>query len=93
MLAPAVAERLGDQVLVANGTIGTRTPARRPISAANIPPALTMTSASILPYCVSTARTRPRSTSIPETRVCVKTRVPPARAPSISAVVSSDGSR
>ncbi len=41
------------------GIIGTRTPAIRPISAANIPPALTTTSASIRPLSVSTARARP----------------------------------
>ena len=36
----------------ANGTTGTRTPASRPSSAANIPPALTTISASISPHSV-----------------------------------------
>ncbi len=67
------------------GTIGTRTPAIRPISAANMPPALTTTSASIGPHSVWTPRTRPSSTSMPVTRVWVKIRTPPARAPSASA--------
>ena len=49
----------------ANGTIGTRTPASRPSSAANIPPALTTISASTSPHCVCTPLTRPPATSIP----------------------------
>ena len=57
----------------------------RPISAANIPPALTTTSASIGPHSVCTPRTRPASTSMAVTRVCVKIRQPPSRAPSASA--------
>src|SRR6478672_9721847 len=62
------------------GTTGTRTPASRPSSAANIPPALTTTSASIAPCSVSTPVTRPSVTPIPVTRVWVKIRAPPARA-------------
>ena len=69
----------------ANGTTGIRTPASRPISAANMPPALTTTSASMSPRSVRTRCTRPRCTSIPVTRVPVKMRQPPRRAPSASA--------
>ena len=52
------------------GTIGTFTPASAPISFANMPPALTTTSASISPLSVTTPVTRPRSTGIAVTRVC-----------------------
>ena len=74
------------------GTIGTVTPASRPSSAANIPPALTTTSASISPLSVTTPVTRPRSTGIAVTRVLVAISAPPRRAPSASANVSCDGS-
>ena len=67
------------------GTSGTRTPAIRPISAANMPPALTTTSASMWPRSVSTPRTRPPSTSIAVTRVLVWMSQPASRAPSASA--------
>ena len=73
------------KVARAKGTTGTRTPARRPSSAANIPPALTTTSASIGPQVVCTPRTRPSRTSMASTRVWVKIRAPPARAPSARA--------
>ena len=70
------------------GTIGMRTPASRPSSAENMPPAITIASASMSPRSV---RTRPGS--MPVTRVFVKMRAPPSRAPSASAKVSCDGSR
>ena len=57
----------------------------RPISAANMPPASTTTSAAMSPRSVRTPRTRPSFTSIPVTRVSVKIRQPPRRAPSASA--------
>ena len=76
----------------ANGITGTVTPASRPSSAANIPPALTTTGVSIEPLSVSTPVMRPRSTPIPVTRVLVATSAPPRRAPSASAKVSWDGS-
>ena len=78
------------------GTIGTRTPASRPISAANMPPALTTTSASMSPHSVSTPRTRPVATSIPVTRVWVKIRQPPSRArrrPARRSAATDRGSR
>ena len=65
------------------GTTGMRTPASRPSSAENIPPAITTTSASMSPRSV---RTRPGS--IPVTLVFVKMATPPSRAPSASANVS-----
>ena len=67
------------------GTIGIRTPAIRPISAANIPPALTTTSHSMSPRSVRTPVTAPSRTSIPVTRVLVWIAQPPLRAPSASA--------
>ena len=70
------------------GTTGMRTPASRPSSAENMPPAITIASASMSPRSV---RTRPGS--MPVTRVFVKMRAPPSRAPSASANVSCDGSR
>ena len=74
------------------GTIGTVTPAMAPISAANMPPALTTTSVAIEPLSVSTPVTRPRSTPIPVTRVLVWSSAPWRRAPSASANVSWLGS-
>jgi hypothetical protein len=74
------------------GTMGTVTPAMRPISPANMPPAFTTTSQAIGPADVCTPRTRPRSTSIPVTRVPVMTSTPRDRAPAARASVSSDGS-
>ena len=74
------------------GTIGTVTPASRPSSAANIPPALTTISVSISPLSVSTASTRPLRTRIERTRVDVFTSAPPRLAPSASANVSCEGS-
>ena len=62
------------------GTTGTRTPTIRPISAANIPPQFTTTSHAIVPWSVTTRRTRPRSCSTRSTRVCVRTWTPSARA-------------
>ena len=47
------------------GTTGTITPANLPSSPANIPPALTTTSASTGPLSVSTPVTRPFSTPMP----------------------------
>ena len=67
------------------GMIGTRTPASRPISAANMPAALTTTSHSMSPCSVRTPVTAPRSTSMPVTRVLVSSVQPPRRAPSASA--------
>ena len=67
------------------GTIGMRTPASRPISAANMPPALTTTSHSMSPRSVRTPVTAPSLTSMPVTRVLVRTRQPPRRAPSAMA--------
>ena len=67
------------------GTTGTRTPAIRPISAANMPAALTTISHSTSPRSVAHARTAPPRTSIPVTRVFVRIRQPPRRAPSASA--------
>ena len=74
------------------GITGTTTPASRPISAANIPPASTTTSVSIDPRSVWTPVTRPRSTPIPVTRVDVAISAPWRRAPSASAKVSWLGS-
>ena len=65
------------------GTTGMRTPASRPSSAENMPPAITTTSASMSPRSV---RTRPGS--MPVTRVLVKIWAPPSRAPSARASVS-----
>ena len=74
------------------GMIGTVTPASRPISPANIPPAFTTTSVSIEPLSVSTPTTRPRSSPIPVTRVFVLISAPRRLAPSASANVSWLGS-
>ncbi len=74
------------------GISGTFTPASAPSSCANIPPALTTTSASIRPLSVTTPSTRPRSTGISVTRVFVRISAPPRRAPSASAKVSCEGS-
>ncbi len=53
------------------GTSGIRTPASRPISAANIPPQLTTTSQSMSPRSVRHAASPGRAaTSMPVTRVC-----------------------
>jgi hypothetical protein len=72
--------------------IGTVTPARRPMSPANMPPALTTISVSIEPLSVSTPTTRPPSSPIPVTRVFVLISAPRRRAPSASAKVSWLGS-
>ena len=64
------------------GTTGIRTPASRPTSAENIPAAITTLSASMSPRAVRTRVTRPRSESIPVTRVPVWIVTPPRRAPS-----------
>ena len=78
------------------GMIGTVTPASRPISGANIPPALTTTSARISvrsPACSTvTPVTRPRSVPMATTRVLVRIRAPFWRAPAASALASPDGS-
>ena len=79
------------------GMIGIVTPASRPISGANIPPALTTTSAAIVSREPSrsssvTPVARPRSTPTPTTRVCVRTVTPFWRAPAASAIASPDGS-
>ena len=63
-------------------------PASAPISPANIPPALTTISVSIVPRSVSTPVTLPRSVRIAVTRVRVLTSAPRRRAPSASANVS-----
>ena len=57
-----------------------RTPASRPISAANIPPQLTTISHSTSPRSVRTPLTRPPSVAMPTTRVCWTMRTPFARA-------------
>ena len=62
------------------GTSGMRTSSIRPISAANIPPQLTTVSQSMLPRSVCTRVTRPRSASMPVTRVCGWTCTPFCRA-------------
>ncbi len=76
--------------------IGTVTPASRPISGANIPPALTTTSARISlrsPLCSTvTPVTRPRSTPMPTTRVWGRIVAPRDRAPAASAWARPDGS-
>ncbi len=79
------------------GMIGTVIPASRPISGANIPPALTTTSAAIVwrdpsRSSTSTPVTRPRSTPIPTTRVWVRIVTPFWRAPAAMAMASPDGS-
>ena len=74
------------------GMIGTLTPARAPISFANMPPALITIPVSIMPLSVSTPVTSPRSTAIPVTRVLVLTSAPRRRAPSARANVSWLGS-
>src|SRR6185312_5400695 len=74
------------------GMSGIRTPAIRPISAANIPPQLTTISQAISPLSVCTRRTRPSSTSMPTTRVRCAIRTPPALARFARALHSCDGS-
>ena len=78
------------------GMIGTVIPAIAPISAANIPPASTTTSARISdrsPRCSTvTPVTRPRSTPTSTTRVCCRIVAPRCRAPAASACASPDGS-
>ena len=70
--------------------IGTVTPTIRPISGANMPPALTTMSARISrrsPLCSTvTPVTRPRSVPIATTRVCGRICAPRARAPAASAL-------
>ena len=84
------------------GTIGTSTPASRPISWANMPPALTTTSHSMRagPAAVATSTwvTRRRSdrsltvaTPMPVTLVPVAISTPAARAPAARAIVRSLG--
>ena len=76
--------------------MGTLMPARRPISGAKMPPALTTTSARMVlrspPCSTSTPVTRPFSTPMASTRVWVRTEAPPARAPAARASASPDGS-
>ena len=77
--------------------IGIVTPASRPISGANMPPALTTISVAIVwgepsRSLSSTPVTRPRSTLIPTTRVWVLIATPFWRAPAASAIASPDGS-
>ena len=60
------------------GTIGMRTPASRPISAANIPPQLTTTSHSMSPRSVRTAAHPSAAHVDPVTRVCRGSATPPA---------------
>ena len=77
--------------------IGIVTPTIRPISGANMPPALTTTSAAMdsrepSRSSTSTPVTRPRSTPMPVTRVCVRIVTPRLRAPAASAWASPDGS-
>ncbi len=67
------------------GTIGTRTPARRAISAANMPPQSTTTSHSTSPRSVRTPVTRPSCVVIAVTRVRCAIVTPPARADAASA--------
>ncbi len=78
------------------GMIGRVMPARRPISGAYIPPALTTTSASIVdrspPCSTSTPVTRPSRTPIPTTRWWLRILAPRARAPAASAKARFDGS-
>ena len=78
------------------GTIGTSTPASRPISGANMPPAFTTTSAAIdrswPSLTTRTPRTRPARTSIPTTRLWVSIRTPRLRAPAAIAWARPDGS-
>jgi hypothetical protein len=62
------------------GTIGIRTPAIRPSSAANMPPQLTTISQSMSPWSVRTLVTLPPATSRPSTRVRVRIRAPPSLA-------------
>ena len=74
------------------GMSGTVTPTMRPISGANIPPALITSSVSMSPLSVITRRTRPSRTSMPVTRVSSQISAPRRRAPSMSANVSWLGS-
>ncbi len=73
-------------------TSGTFTPAIRPMSGANMPPALTTSSVSIAPLSVTTRLTRPPNDSMAETRVPSQISAPRLRAPSTSANVSWLGS-
>ena len=66
------------------GTIGTRTPAIRPISAAKMPPQFTTISASMSPRSVLTPVTRPSRVEMASTLVCCRMLTPPARAPAAS---------
>src|SRR6202165_862127 len=69
-------------------------PAIAAICGAQMPPATTTTSASILPESVWTAFTEPRSdSSMPVTRCCVRTEAPCLRAAAASACVAVCGSR
>ena len=69
------------------GTIGTRTPARRAISAANMPPQSTTTSHSTVTAAVGAHARHParRSVVIAVTRVRCAIVAPPARADAASA--------
>src|SRR5260370_218045 len=69
------------------GISGTLTPARRPISEANMPPALTTSSVSMSPLSVITLRTRPLLTPMPVTRVSSRISAPGRREPPINAKV------
>ena len=78
------------------GMIGTVTPTIRPISGANMPPALTTMSAAISvrsPFrSTVTPVTRPRSVPIATTLVCGRICAPRWRAPAASALARPDGS-
>ena len=79
------------------GMIGTLTPASRPISGANIPPAFDDDlgrDRPLLAVLRRRGRRAPgrRATSIPITRVWVSIRTPRRRAPAASAWASPDGS-
>ena len=77
--------------------IGTVTPASRPISGANMPPALTTTSVAIVsrsprPLDLDAASRARAPSSIATTRVWVRIWTPRFRAPAASAWASPDGS-
>ena len=74
------------------GTTGISTPASRPSSCAQIPPAFTTTSASIAPWSVTTPVTRPSRTVISSTRTPVRTLAPADFAPAANESVSPVGS-
>ena len=74
------------------GTTGTRTPTIRAISAAKMPPQSTTVAHETSPRSVRTRTTRPRSASMPSTRVCRCTATPALRAWVASAWQSWDGS-